>query len=395
MTETIRTKNNPVHNSRTVNILGIRGIPASHGGFETFAERLALHLVSRGWKVNVYCQSDESKRSNNDPPKIDDWNGIARITISGRVTGSLGSVIFDWRAIHHNQKSQGIDLILGYNTAIFLLRQRIHGRTQLINMDGIEWKRAKWTILHKIWLYANEFVAAHIAFAPIADHPKIAEHLKRHGCRRAVVIPYGADTISSAPISALTELKIKSREYLIAVARIEPENSILEIVRAYSKSTQAVPLVLLGGLDNKNKYHRAVKAAASPSVIFPGPIYDRSTLAALRFHALAYIHGHQVGGTNPSLVEALGAANPIIAHDNPFNRWVAGPNQLYFKDETQLTQHIDTAISSQAWRSLAASQSRLRHCQEFTWERVLAAYEALLTRADVNRQLQRGVADAK
>ncbi|WP_108396252.1 DUF1972 domain-containing protein [Devosia submarina] len=363
---------------KIANILGIRGIPAAHGGFETFAGRLAPYLRDRGWEVNVYCQIEPDQdgilRSNFE----DDWNGIRRIHIGSSSKGSVGSIKFDWYCIRDAVKRPGVNLVLGYNTALFGLLLRIAGRSMVINMDGVEWKRAKWSMPIKLWFYLNEFFGANIANVPIADHPEIALHLRRHGCTRSVVIPYGADAIHSASREPLDALGLHPDKYFISIARAEPENSILEIVEAFSASKRQTKLVVLGKLDSSNPYHQAVRRAASQSVIFPGAIYDSSTVASLRFHALAYIHGHQVGGTNPSLVEALGAGNLIIAHDNKFNRWVAGPEQLYFSQAEECAAHI-TAVETAALEiGLARKGARLRHATAFTWEQILAKYEQVL-----------------
>lgn len=363
---------------KQVNIMGIRGIPAAHGGFETFAAQLAPYLRDRGWQVNVYCQLEPTAAGYLAPDFEDKWEGIKRIHLGTRHSGSAGSMIFDWRCITDVQGRDGVDLILGYNTAVFTVVSKLRGRRVLMNMDGVEWRRAKWSLPIKAWFYLNEFIGANIATVPIADHPEISRHLRRHGCRRAEVIPYGSDVISSAPSEPVSSLGLEPGKYLISVARIEPENSILEIVRAFSAVRRKVKLVVLGRLEPDNDYHNAVRQAASQGVSFPGAIYDKPTVAALRFHCLAYLHGHQVGGTNPSLVEAMGAGNPIIAHDNVFNRWVAGPEQFYFRDEASLAALLDDFERGGGDVNQARSASRSRHGEAFRIEGVNRQYEALL-----------------
>lgn len=363
---------------KAVNILGIRGVPAVHGGFETFGERLAIHLRDRGWDVNVYCQRDPDRTGAPPADEEDDWEGIHRIHLGSRAQSSLGSMIFDARCARDVRRRPGIELVLGYNTAIFSVPLRLFGRKVIMNMDGIEWKRAKWSLPIKVWFYVNEFIGANFCTQPIADHPEIARHLRRHGCTRATVIPYGADSIDTAPSAPLAAYGVEPDRYLVSIARIEPENSILEMVEAFSRTPRAFKLLVLGKLDPDNAYHRAVRAAASADVAFPGAIYEKTVVQALRFHARAYLHGHQVGGTNPSLVEALGAGNAVIAHDNPFNRWVAGPDQLYFSDPQSLDRAIGTALMGGAPLSAARAGARARHAEAFRWEDILAQYERLL-----------------
>ena len=363
---------------KTINILGIRGVPARHGGFETFAERLARYLCDNGWAVNVYCQLEPDPNGRLAKNYEDDWEGIHRIHIGSRYKSSAGSTVFDWLCVLDVLNRPGVDLTLGYNTAVFTTVQRVYGRKVFMNMDGIEWKRAKWSFPVKAWFYLNECIGANVANVPIADHPEISRHLGRHGLTGAVVIPYGADLILDAPVSPIKNMSLDREEYLISICRIEPENSILEIVRAFSRRPRGVKLVVLGRFDKNNSYQRAVRAAASEEVIFPGSIYVQAILVALRYHALAYVHGHQVGGTNPSLVEALGAGNAVIAHNNRFNRWVAGDEQFYFSDEDSLSQAVETVLARDNRIVRARDAARARHSAQFTWDNVLAEYERLL-----------------
>lgn len=363
--------------SKTVNILGIRGIPARHGGFESFAAKLAPYLRDKGWTVNVYCQLDPEDGETGEDFE-DSWEGINRIHLACRRTGSVGSIEFDWRATRDVLRRPGVDLVLGYNTAVFSLLQRLRGRRVAMNMDGIEWKRAKWSRPAKLWLYVNELIGNHSCSVPIADHPEIARHLDRHVHGRAIMIPYGSDVISDAPAAPVRALGIEPDRYLVSIARIEPENSILELVQGFSARPRGIKLVVLGNFAADNDYHQRVLAAGSDEVIFPGAIYDATVVEALRFHARAYLHGHQVGGTNPSLVEALGAGNAVLAHDNRFNRWVAGPDQFYFGDAPSLEQGLTQLIEDDARVRDARMGARERHEAQFRWDSVLSAYERLL-----------------
>lgn len=366
--------------AKTVNILGIRGIPAAHGGFETFAGHLAPYLHARGWTVNVYCQLEPDANGVLRADFEDDWNGINRIHFGSKSAGSVGSIKFDWRCIRDAASRPGVNLVLGYNTAIFALLLRLRRKPVVMNMDGVEWRRAKWSLPIKTWFYVNEFVGANIASVPIADHPEIARHLRRHGCNRAIVIPYGSRRIDEASNQPIAELGLTAKRYLISIARIEPENSILEMVRAFSDRKRDLKLVVLGNFKKDNPYHNEVRAAASSDVVFPGAIYDPESVSALRFHALAYVHGHQVGGTNPSLVEALGAGNAVIAHDNRFNRWVAGDEQMYFTNEADLANLVSSLEGRNVVAAAAGKAARERHQGAFTLASINEQYEAVLAR---------------
>lgn len=362
------------HVMKKLSILGIRGIPAAHGGFETFAEYLALYLKDRDWNVSVYCQEDDGIWHESM------WNGIRLIHVPVKTKGALGTMIFDLKTVVHSLKNRDLLLTLGYNTAAFNFLHWITGRRNIINMDGIEWRRDKWGKLAKAWFWLNERFGCWFGSHLVADHPRIEDHLATRVSRdKITMIPYGARHISDANVSLLEEYGLQPGQYMILIARAEPENSILEVVKAYSIRPRGKKLVVLGNYNpDSHAYHRAVMAAASDEVIFPGAIYDADKVAALRYFALAYIHGHRVGGTNPSLVEALGAGNAILAHDNHFNRWVADGAGIYFSDIPSCDKAIERLCSEQDLVENLQAQARETYLSNFTWPQILEQYENLL-----------------
>lgn len=358
-------------------ILGIRGIPAKHGGFETFAERLALYLVGRGWKVSVYNQE-----VGNGEYFYDDWYGIERIHIPVTHTGAKGTVVFDWKSIIHASRYDDLVLTLGYNTAVFEFLFRLKGVPNIVNMDGLEWRRGKWKWYEKIWLYVNERVACRLANHLIADHPRIKSHLEsRVSKEKITMIPYGGQLVVTADRGLVEVLGLEAREYALVIARPEPENTVLEIVSAFSRKNRGKKLVVLGNFDAlRNGYHKQILAKASSEVIFPGAIYDKLKINALRYYSRLYIHGHTVGGTNPSLVEALGAGTPVLAHRNEFNKWVAGDGAQYFTTESDCSRLIDTILDDDTILSNMSIASRSRFETSFRWDEILGNYERVLTK---------------
>lgn len=361
--------------AKIVQILGTRGIPAQHGGFETFAQQLAEFLVSRGWEVTVYCQLPDGDHRVCE----DEWRGIRRIHIPGG-SSAKGTAAFDFRSTIRSLKEPGVPLILGYNTAVFSVLFRLLGRKSVMNMDGIEWRRDKWPPAYKAWLWMNEYCGAHLSTRLVADHPEIKRHLMRHTrASKIVVIPYSAAIPKQCGIDVLTRLGVCSDDYFLVIARPEPENSILEIVRAFSRTSRGIKLVVLGNLSpESNHYHAEIIGSASPECIFPGAIYGPENVAALRLNARAYVHGHTVGGTNPSLVEALACGSAVIARDNPFNRWVAGDAGVYFTDEDQLDQWFYVLADRSTLIQQLRVKAKKRYMQEFTAEKVLGKYEEVL-----------------
>ncbi len=362
----------------TVRILGTHGVPAGYGGFETAAENVARFLVQRGWRVVVYCQAEGSG-----PVTEDVWNGIERVTVPVSRTGWLGTSQFDLITVRHATAHRDLCLTFGYNTAIFNIAQRLARVPNVVNMDGIEWSRARWGKPRQAILYVNERIACWVGDELIADHPVIAVHLRTRAPERKITtITYGADAVTSAPNTVPEELGLIPGGYLTLIARPIPENSILELVRGFSARKRPVELVVLGDYrPEEDEYHAAVMAAASDQVRFPGGIYEPDRVQALRFHSFAYLHGHTVGGTNPSLVEAMGAGNPVIAHDNPYNRWVAGDAARYFQTETDVDAAITELTSDPELTARLGAAARSRHAAEFTWDHVAGQYEQLLLKA--------------
>lgn len=361
-------------------ILGTHGIPASYGGFETAAEHLAYYLRDRGWSVVVYCQ-EEGKG----PIREDEWNGIHRVIIPVERTGWLGTATFDLISIRHAVRHKDICLTLGYNTAIFNTLQRAKRIPNVINMDGIEWSRARWGLIRQSILWVNERIACWVGTALIADHPEVHKHLLgRAKSDKITTINYGADAIRDASTAPVTTRGLKPGKYLTLICRPIPENSILEIVEGFSRRRRGVKLAILGDYDPSDEYQSRVLGAASDEVVFLGAVYG-GDVASLRAHCLGYLHGHTLGGTNPSLVEAMGAGNPVIAHDNKFNCWTARDAALYFRDADDVDRRITQLLSDENLRASLAVAARRRHAEEFTWEYIGAQYEALLLKGLGNR----------
>jgi glycosyltransferase involved in cell wall biosynthesis len=361
---------------KVLRILGIRGIPAAHGGFETFAEQAALYFVSQGWRVIVYCQE-----SGAGPFFQDEWQNVERVHIPVVGNGPGATVRFDWQATLHAGKHKDLCLTLGYNTAIFCALLRLKCIPNVINMDGIEWSRAKWGKIAKTWFLLNDWAGCWLGNHLVADHPEIKEHLKsRVRADKITTIAYGADKVAHASTDFVTQYGLEPGKFLTVIARPEPENSLLEIVSGFSRERRGLQLAVLGKYDPANAYHRAVKEAAGDEVKFLGAIYDKPVVQALRFHSWAYVHGHQVGGTNPSLVEALGAGNAVVAHDNRFNRWVVGDGGVYFDGADGFARVLSELATMPEKVDQMRAASTARYEAEFTWDKICREYEELLTR---------------
>jgi glycosyltransferase involved in cell wall biosynthesis len=360
---------------KTVRILGTHGVPAAYGGFETAAENVGLYLRDQGWRVIVYCQVPGTG-----PTTHDTWNGLERVNIPVAREGWLGTSEFDLRSIIDASRHHDVCLTFGYNTAVFNTLQRIKRIPNVINMDGIEWSRARWGKMKQAILWTNERIACWVGNDLIADHPVIEEYLATRARRsKLTTITYGAHALAAADPAPVIARGLEPGGYLSLICRPIPENSILELVQGFSAEPRGHRLVILGNYTlDTDEYHRAVVEAASDEVDFLGAIYDPDEVAALRFHSSGYLHGHTVGGTNPSLVEAMAVGNAVIAHDNPYNRWVAADGGLYFSTASEAADRISVLLADDELRARLGAASRARHAEEFTWEHVAGQYERLL-----------------
>ncbi|MAG56493.1 MAG: glycosyl transferase [Planctomycetes bacterium] len=368
----------PAEPKPRLRILGARGIPASYGGFETFAQDLALYLVARGWDVIVYCQDDGGEAV-----REETWRGIRLIHIPVRSEGAKGSIAFDWKSTWHASREPDLVLNLGYNTALFFLILRCRGVRNVVNFGGIDWTRRKWSLPVRVWFYVNHLFACWCSNHLVADHPRIQDFLESRPfvCpRKITMIPYGAEPVDGSDRDVLAKLGLVADRYVFVIARSEPGHSLIDIMEAWSRREREEVLVVVGPYHpEKNRFHRRVMAAASDSVRFLGAVFDQQIVQTLRAGARLYIHGHHHGGTNPSLVEALAASSAVLAHDNPFNRWVATEDAAeFFSGPDACAAALDRLLTDDARLEAMRKAARARFEAAFTQDIILGAYEELL-----------------
>jgi glycosyltransferase involved in cell wall biosynthesis len=364
-------------NTRTIRlaILGTKGIPARYGGFETFAEELGARLVTLGIDVTVYCELDGT-------PGPPEHRGIGLIYVPAPRRGPLTTILFDLRCLWHARKGYDIVYMLGYGAAAFCFLPRLWGTTVWLNVDGVEWARAKWGFAARLYFKLMETLAVKVPDRVVADAHAIRDHLiRRHSAHKPIsVIAYGAQVVNHAPAtSPLSEWRLTPNGYYLVVCRLEPENHVLEIIDGYCATESARPLIVVGNHQSPNSYMRRLQAVRDPRVRFIGTVFDRSKLQALRYHAFAYCHGHSVGGTNPSLLEALGCGNAILAHNNPFNREAARDAALYFESSRNLAQHINELERDELRRQRMRSQASLIVGTDYTWDLIATQYIDLIS----------------
>lgn len=322
-------------------ILGTRGIPNNYGGFEQFAEYLSVGLVKRGHEVTVYNPHFH-------PFEKDSFEGVHIVKIYSPESkiGSAANFIYDFLCLKH-ALSNKFDIVYeaGYQSVAFAYPLfRIKRRKVPIivtNMDGMEWQRTKWSPTVKIVTRKFEALAVKHSHYLISDNKGIANYYQKEYGINSEVLEYGADLVTSFNASTLSEYALSPKGYFMLIARLEPENNIEMAIEAFMESNRNEKLIIVGNCDSEYGQKMKRMACSDRRVIFQGGIYDKSKLDDLRYFAQAYFHGHSVGGTNPSLLEAMASQALIFAHRNAFNRDVLGKNACYFSSSDDLKQLIE------------------------------------------------------
>lgn len=370
-------------------ILGCRGIPAKYGGFETFAQGLTENLVEKGYEVTVSCEYE--------PPKSrkDNYKGanLVHFPIKPPVSYFLRKFYENLSDIYFLIKlSRHHDLIyfLGIEVGMFLFIPKILNRNAkvMVNVDGVMWKRTKFNLLERWLLKINHDLAIIFSDKVIVDSKEMKKYVQDRYMDKTVYISYGIDPIPKSLwnngfpglLKKLTSCDINSGKYFLVVARLEPENNIHTIVEAFSKANVDTPLLIVGDFTNK-QYEKEVKSLVEnddSNVFFLGSIYCQDFLNMLRQNCAAYIHGHSVGGTNPSLLEATISRNIIIAHDNEFNREVCGKFAFYFKNIPELTKNFELVYKNpEKYHNLKEDVYR-RVLNNYSWPKITKDYILLL-----------------
>lgn len=354
-----------------IGILGTRGIPNTYGGFEQFAQYLAEGLVEKGHAVSVYNSSTHSY-------KQPFWKKVQIIHCSDpeNKIGTVGQFIYDFNCLRDaGRRNFDILLQLGYTSNSVWYRYWPKNAINIINMDGLEWKRAKYNKFTQRFLKWAESLAASRADILIADSIGIRDHLQREYKKSAFYIPYGAEIPENFSTSSLSKFNLEANKYYLLIARMEPENNIETIIQGYKQSEQCYPLIMVGSTQNKHGQF-LLKKYSSEFIQFHGAIYDQHVINSLRHFSTLYFHGHSVGGTNPSLLEAMACGCNIAAHDNLFNRAILETDASYFSTADDVKQVINQP-SQQDVTS--------RYCQHnidkirtiYNWNKIINDYEAI------------------
>ena len=374
-------------------IIGSRGLPAQYGGFETFVEKLISHKVSPAIRYHVACLSDESTG------KHFDYKGADCFTVNPLKLGPARVIAYDMMAINYSLKlikKEGIQApifyILGNTIGAFIVHfaKKIQsiGGILLVNPDGLEWKRAKWSKPVQSYLKYSEKEMTKYANLIISDNRGIETYIQNtYPWSRTTFIAYGTDlskttlTADDTPVRDwYQKWQTQEKDYYLILGRFVPENNYETAIREFMKSSTERDLVIICNHEG-NAYFDELRQITGfdkdKRVKFVGTVYDQDLLKYIRNQAFAYIHGHEVGGTNPGLLEALAQTDLNLIYNVDFNHQVAQETALYWnKEDGNLSQLIDSVDGQVSFEDLGnAAKANMK--ENYTWEKIVGEYEEL------------------
>lgn len=375
-------------NKKKIAIIGARGI-ANYGGFETMVAELAPRLVERGFDVYCSCEKNGSKLEKT-------YKGAKLIYFplfmpSNYKARKIFEIIYDiyFNLVCPTYYKCDVVYSLGTGANLFTIVPRLFGKKSIVNVDGLEWRRSKFNSFEKLTLKILFKLVLLSADYIIIDSCALMTYIPKKYHNKIKYIPYGVSELpeilwQQELLSSYLKkdyVKILPAEYWLVVARLEPENNIHLIIKSYLKSNSTKPLLIVGDFTSR-KYEDLINkllddTSFNKKILFAGAIYNQDVLNMLRQNCFAYIHGHSVGGTNPSLLEAMTMKNIIIAHDNEFNREVCGNSAVYFKDSMALKDRFNQVDKNYSEYLKFKKNAYERVIKLYSWDCVVNKYEEL------------------
>ena len=324
-----------------VALIGSRGIPARYGGYETLFHELAPRLVARGFEVTVYARAHYVRRG------LRRARGARLVVLPTVRSKHLDTPVHTLLScLHASGERYDVALVVNSANAIFLPVLAAAGIATVLNVDGIEKRRAKWGAFGRGVYALSERLACFLPDRLVTDAEVIRDHYRARYGAESTVVAYGVDGRSGSGTRTLSRLGLESRRYVLYVSRFEPENNPHRVAEAYRGVPGDLPLVMVGGAPYASRFIESFTRGADPRVRFPGAIYGRGYRQLLT-HCAVYVHATEVGGTHPALVEAMGHGAAIVVHDTPENREVAGAAARYFD------AHAPATLSAELERLIA------------------------------------------
>jgi glycosyltransferase involved in cell wall biosynthesis len=355
-------------------MVGTRGVPARYGGFETAVEEIGRRLVERGHEIVVYCRTIKG-----DDERAPEHLGMKLVHLPAARKRSLETLTHTALSIAH-LVAHRTDAAFVFNAANSPLLPvlRLARIPLATHVDGLEWRRAKWGPTGQRYYRAAEALAVRWSDALIADAQGIADYYDHEFGAATALLTYGAPRLAPGS-DRLAELNLEPRGYHLVVARFEPENHVHVVVDGYRRSGATKPLVVVGSAPYSDEYTRQVHELADDRVRFLGGVWDQEQLDQLYGNCATYLHGHSVGGTNPSLLRAIGAGAAVLAYDVVFNREVLGDAGRYFTDAESVSALVEEAEADEP-ATRAAGERAYQRAARYDWDVVADGYEQLAER---------------
>ncbi len=358
-------------------MVGTRGVPAAYGGFETAVEEIGKRLVERGHDVVVYTRVDDRSAA----PR--EYLGMRLVPLPAVRSKALETLTHTASSTAHVIAKSRPDVAFLFNAAnaVYLPAMRAKKIPVATHVDGLEWQRTKWGKGGRSFYRVSESIAVRYSDALIADAQGIADYYSQEFGATTELIAYGAPILLECDQAMLGD-DLEFKKFHVLVARFEPENHVREGVAGFASSTASHPLVVVGGAPFAAEYTQEVEAIAArdPRIRLLGPVWDQARLDALYGGALTYLHGHSVGGTNPSLLRAMGAATATLAFDVSFNREVLGTDGKFWANPADLAVELTNAESQPAEAVATGQRLQQRARERYNWDDVTTKYEALAVR---------------
>ena len=363
-------------------ILGTRGVPNHYGGFEQFAEFFSVYLVEQGHEVYVY-------NSHNHPYQEKTFRGVNILHQNDpeHKLGTFGQFIYDYNCICDARK-RNFDIILqlGYTSSSIWCWLMPKKPLLITNMDGLEWKRSKYSRPVRQFLKFAERLAAVSSDYLVADSLGIQSFLKTQYGKDSAYIAYGAHPFDTPDEIFLDGYSVEKGKYNMIMARFEPENNLDMVLEGVAMTDEKTPILVIGNHNTKYGAYLKNKFAAHGHIRFVGGIYNLEHLNNLRYFSNLYFHGHSVGGTNPSLLEAMASKALVVAHNNHFNRGVLKDNSYYFSNRSEVKNILETIKKSDNLQLVENNYKAI--VDDFNWGKINGAYLQLFE--DCFRKAQAG-----
>ncbi len=353
-------------------ILGTRGIPARYGGFETLADELSRRLVERGHEVTVYCRKPFTR-----PDDVFD-SRIRRVILPTVSDKHFDTLFHSFLSVLHVIGTDAqVVLICNVANSPFAWIPRVFRKPVALNVDGLDRKRRKWNFIGQWFLHFCEMLSAVTPTRVVTDAGAVQDYYRKRYGKSSEMIAYGAEPPQCS--NHFSQFGLAARQYVLYVARLEPENNPELVLEAYRRLNTDWPLVVVGGNPYQPRYVDQLKKLADERVIFTGPVYSEPYWS-LQKNAGLFVFAGEIGGIHPALVEAMAAGNAILYLDTPANRETARGCGIAFQQQRDdLAGKLQTLISSPATVEEMREQAQQTARENYSWDRVVDKYEALFS----------------